>query len=196
VERVVAASFSDIAGHWAESFIQDIAGRGIVSGKAEGVFAPNDSVTRAELTKMAVKAFGIEVPASVDANPFEDVNMDTWYAPYVAAAKEVGIVTGSGGNFNPNVPVTRAEALKILISAAGFENVDGNFDTNYISKEGWTYVGFKDVPMDAWYGKFVAYARDFAVVSGYGDGLFHPGNSMTRAEVAKVLLKVLQLKGE
>jgi hypothetical protein len=195
----VASQFSqfvDIAGHWAEDYINQIADKGIVSGKGEGRFAPDDSITRAELTKIAVMAFNINVSESVETKPFADVGTGAWYASYVAAAKEAGIVAGSGKNFKPDTPITRAEALKILIGAAGFTDVDGNFEANYSSKKGWKYVGFKDVPMSSWYGKFVAYAKDFGIVGGYQDGLFHPGNSMTRAEVAKVVLKVLGLKGK
>lgn len=193
VEQVAgqATQFTDIAGHWAESYINELAAKGIVTGKGNGLFAPEDNITRAEFTKIAVMAFGIEVPETVDSAPFADVSTDAWYAPYVAAAKEAGIVDTNAANFNPNAAITRAEALKILIGAAGFTDVDSNFEANYTSNEGWTYVGFTDVPIAGWFSKFVGYAKDFGIVDGYPDGLFHPEKPMTRAEVAKVVLKVM-----
>jgi hypothetical protein len=188
--------FGDTVGHWAESYIDRLAGMGIVKGKSEGRFAPEDTITRAELLKIAVMAFGIEVPETVEKQPYLDVSIGAWYAPYVAAAKSAGILSKSSARFNPNMGISRAEALKIFIGAAGFADVNENFDANYASKEGWTYVGFKDVPMASWFGKFVAYARDFGIVNGYPDGLFHPEKTMTRAEVSKVVLKVMDQQGE
>ncbi len=189
--------YYDTVGHWAEPYIRKITEMGIAVGKGNGLFGPDDILTRAELTKMAVKAFGIEVPTTVQRGPFVDVPFRIWYGPYVAAAKDAGIVRGSiDGRFNPENPVTRAEALKILIGTANFEDLDENFDANYLGNPGWWYASFKDVPLDSWFAKYVAYARDNTIVSGFEDGLFHPDQFMTRGEVAKVLVRVLQLKGK
>jgi len=191
-----AIQFNDIAGHWAESYINQIADLGIVSGKQAGLFAPNDLMTRAELIKVAINAFGFEVPEIVTVKPFVDVGVEVWYAPYIQAAKENAIVQGDGTRFNPNQPVTRAETLKILIEAAGFIDVFENYQANYASKVGWTYVFFPDVPIGEWYARYVAYAKDFEIVSGYPDNTFRPGNPVTRAEVAKMVLNVLEVKEE
>lgn len=196
LSRFVDKMFGDTAGHWAESYINNIASRGIVNGKSEGIFAPNNLITRAEMTKVAMNAFGFDVPTSVDLAPFTDVNMDAWYAAYVKTAKENGIVQGIGSEFKPNDPVTRAAALKILIEAAGFADVFENYNTNYASKDGWWYVGFEDALIGEWYARYVAYAYDNGIVGGYGDGTFKPGNPVTRAEVAKMVIKVLELLGE
>ena len=45
-----------------------------------------------------------------------------------------------------------------------------------------------------WYAKYVAYAKDFDVVGGYPDGTFGPGNFITRAEVAKIVMKILEME--
>jgi hypothetical protein len=189
------AGFTDIAGHWAQDYISQIAGLGIVSGKSEGIFAPNDAITRAELTKIAVKAFGINVPTEVTSTTFVDVDVTAWYAPYIAAAKDAGIVNGYEGNvFSPNGLVNRAEALKILLEAAKLTGVEENYQTNYASKEGYTTVGFPDALIGEWFAKYVAYAKDNSIVGGYADGTFGPGNNITRAEVAKIIVKILDMK--
>lgn len=191
VDAVV--SFTDIIGHWGEAYINDIAARGIVSGKRPGVYAPNDLITRAELTKIAVNAFGLEMPSSLTLKPFMDVEPGAWYAPYIKAAKDAGVVQGNGAYFNPNEPISRAATLKILIEAADFKDVFENYDANYSGKPGWSYVFFPDVMIGQWYARYIAYAKDFGIVSGYSDGLFHPGDPVTRAEVAKMVIKVLDL---
>lgn len=194
IKVVSTGGFRDIVGHWAQSYITAIANMGIVSGKTALSFAPDDQITRAELTKVAVNAFNVHVSPSVTETPFIDVATDAWYAPYVKAAKDAGVVEGfAGGGFSPNVPISRAEALKILIEAAGFEDVYDNYQTNYASKAGWYYVFFPDVQIGQWYSKYVAYAKDFGIVSGYSNGDFKPGNFITRAEVAKVVTKILDL---
>jgi len=185
--------FHDIYGHWAEAYISEIAAREIVSGKQNGSFAPNDLMTRAELTKVAILAFDIPMPEVVDPYSFVDIRPEMWYSHYVYTAKENGIVQGDGDRFNPNDPITRAEVLKILIEAAGFNNVNENFNANYTSKSGWSYVFFPDVLIGQWYARYVAYAKDFDIVGGYDDGTFRPSNSVTRAEVAKIVTKVLDL---
>ena len=113
----------------------------------------------------------------------------------MVSAKESGIVKGYDGSiFSPNGFVNRAEALKILIEAAGFTGVDSNFQANYASKDGWYYVFFPDVPMGEWFAKYVAYAKDYGIVGGYSNGTFQPGNSITRAEVAKIVMNILDIQ--
>ena len=171
--------FTDIVGHWAESYIESLFTKGIVKGKTTKTFAPNDNVTRAELTKVAIMAFGYNVP-TVTSNPFADVSKTAWYAPYVQAAKTMAIVKGIGGNkFAPDRSINRAEALKILIEAAGFDT-SGKITTS-----------FKDTYKTAWYMKYVNFAKVNSIVSGYSDGTFGPAKNMTRAEMAKVIMNVL-----
>lgn len=51
-----ATAFGDIAGHWAEEAISELAAMGIVNGRGGGVFAPNEAVTRAEAATMVRNA--------------------------------------------------------------------------------------------------------------------------------------------
>ncbi|MFH1769197.1 MAG: S-layer homology domain-containing protein, partial [Parcubacteria group bacterium] len=158
-------------------------------------FAPNDYITRAELTKMAVNGFNVPSVASLDNNEFVDITSADWYTPYVLAAKEGGVIEGyEGGVFSPNGNVNRAEAMKILIEAAGFTDVDNNFYTNFESKEGWWYAAFTDVPITEWFAKYIGYASTNGMVSGYDDGLFHPEWLITRAEAAKIISLILDLQ--
>ena len=174
--------FTDIIGHWAEMYIEEIAEMGIVSGKSEGIFAPNDQITRAELTKIATKAYGISIDPIATYSPFGDVATSAWYTPYIIAAKESGIVKGYEGNvFSPNGNINRVEALKILLGAAGLDTAESLAD-------------FPDVPADAWFATYVGYAQINDVVGGYPDGTFGPGNNITRAEVAKIVVKIMSMQ--
>jgi hypothetical protein len=190
-----AEAFEDIAGHWAESYINTIADLGIVSGKTETTFAPDDNITRAELTKIVMKAFAYSVDPIVGDTGFGDVSSSAWYAPYIVAARNAGIIQGYEGNiFSPNGLINRAEALKILIGGAGFVGVEENYNTNYANQEEYTVVFFPDVTIGEWFAMYVAYAKDYDIVGGYADGTFGPGNFITRAEVAKIVTKILEMQ--
>jgi hypothetical protein len=125
---------------------------------------------------------------------FPDVPKSAWYAKYVCVAKDKGIVSGIGGNFMPNTFVTRAETLKILLESTGLTDINDIYNANYASQPGWTYVSFPDALIGEWYAKYVAYAKDKNIIGGYSDGTFRPGNSITRAEVAKIITKLLDMK--
>ena len=172
--------FGDVQGHWAEAYINRLYEDHVVSGKSEGVFDPNGLITRAELTKIAILAFGHSISSKVSAHPFQDVPLNSWYAPYVDEAKRIGFVSGyDTGGFGPNDFVTRAAALKILLAAAGIDPAGMTSD-------------FPDVASDAWLAPFVGFAHKNGIVSGYADGRFGPADPMTRAQVAKVVIKLLE----
>ena len=177
----VASPFTDIDGHWAAEFIDNLRLMGAIDGKATGIFAPDDNLTRAELVKIVVNLYGIEVPTEVTTQPFSDVKIDEWYAPFVAAVKTAGIVDGYDNNtFRPNNPVSRVEALKIILGATGFEIVGGE-------------MNFPDTESGQWYEKYVAFAVLHELMSGYENGNFGPGNPMTRAQFAKVAMLSLDI---
>ena len=172
--------FNDTQGHWAETYINQLYEAEVVSGKSEGVFDPNGLITRAELTKVAILAFGHSINPSPSEHPFQDVPLNSWYAPYVEEAKRLGFVSGyDSGGFGPNDYVTRAAALKILLGASGLNPIGHVPD-------------FPDVSTDAWYANYVGFAQENEIVGGYEDGTFGPGNNMTRAQVAKVVIQLLE----
>lgn len=170
---------TDIYGHWAQDYITDLVTLGVVEGYDDGTFLPNEPVNRAEFLKMVLGALNFEIPESADGMPFSDVDESAWYAPYILVAYENGIVDGyDNGTFAPGNEINRAEALKILLGAAGIEShVDMSI--------------FPDVMIDDWFNPYVMTANSLGIVSGYSDGTFGPGESMTRAEVCKVLMGLL-----
>jgi len=187
-------SATDYEQHWAEAYIDRVVTLGIVQGVGENMFDPNSDITRAELTKIVLSAAGVEIPESVTLRPFRDVPTDAWYAPYIKAAKSFDIIQGySDKKFRPNQPMNRAEALKVLIE--GGLNMDIILDPTQgiLGNFGLTENPFSDVPTDAWYSKYVFYAYQNGIVSGYADGTFGPEKNMTRAEFAKVIVEAMDL---
>ena len=88
------------------------------------------------------------------------------------------------GTFLPNKNVTRAEFLRMAISA-----LCKDFD----STKNYGTCSFSDVPLGKWYEKYIAYAEQKKFVSGYSDGTFHPDEPIAREEVSVILTKILDL---
>ncbi len=104
--------------------ILNIAKEGIIGGYPDGNFRPELQINRAELLKILVEATRDQNTVINGSNCFPDVSTE-WFAPYVCYAKARNWVSGyPDGNFRPASPVTRAEALKIISSAFGWQTVD------------------------------------------------------------------------
>ncbi len=108
--------FSDIAKHWAKSYIEQAVVKGYVSGYENGTFQPDRGISRAEFATMLMKATGTVVDAS-SASP--------WYTPYAKAAAESGAY--ANGDFPANgwdKPMTRLEMARMAVRASGEKNDD------------------------------------------------------------------------
>lgn len=172
--------FNDIGDHWAKSYIESLYLKGIVQGYDDGSFRPEAKVNRAELTKMALAAAGIDPqdPNGDESFTFEDV--EGWQTEWVYPAWKQGIIKGySDTVFAPGQNITRAEALKISLEA---------FDVNVpdTSNE-WA---FEDT-IDHWAISYINQAYLDFVVSGKTETMFYPEDHITRGEAAKVINNLL-----
>lgn len=185
-------TFNDISSvqSWAGRQIQVVAAKGAIEGRGNGVFAPKDSVTRAEFSKMLILALNME--NSFDTATFTDVSSDAWYAPYVATAARLGIIQGrSADKFAPNDKITRAEmatmisrALKVSQQLGDVENVDGAL----------SQFGDAD-KIAASLKSGVAFAASNNLVIGSG-GKFNPNNQATRAEAAVMIYRTMNFENK
>ena len=118
--------------------------------------------------------------------PFEDVAPGAWYEGAVRYAYFHNIMEGMRETeFAPATALTRAMAVQILY------NLEGQPD---LSSENLGYP-YEDVDAQAWYGNAVYWARITGVATGYGDGTFQPGDSITRQEFAQMLYNYAKYKG-
>lgn len=180
-EILAGVPFEDIFDHWAKSYIEALYLAGVVNGYDETHYGPDNTITRAEITKIAVNVNDIELPGLINPAMFDDLDGTEWYAPFVQAAYDADVVSGyEDGTFKPNKAVSRAEAVSILLEAAGID-VETDYD-----------AGFPDVSGSAWYADHVNYAAENGIVSGYLDGTFGPGKNLTRGEVAKIVVEMMK----
>ena len=85
----------------------------IVKGYLDGSFQPNASISRAEFVTIATRFF--DYTAEYVPGTFPDVEAGRWYADYIQAAVDMGLIEGyPDGSFGPEDPITRAEAATML----------------------------------------------------------------------------------
>ncbi|MGE8037593.1 leucine-rich repeat protein, partial [Lysinibacillus sp. NPDC093692] len=112
-----AVSFLDVPkSHVNYEQITRLQRAGIVDG-SNGAFRPNASITRAEMAKVIVIAFGLTPEGN---STFKDVDSSHWASEYIAALADHNIALGDeNGNFRPNDNLTRAQFTAIMYRALG-----------------------------------------------------------------------------
>ncbi len=106
----------------------------IFQGDENGNFNPDNTITRAEMAAIIIRAKGLEsaANASKGATMFPDVAADHWASGYVNLASQNGIIMGTDeGLFDPNGTLTYEAAVAMIVRALGFEPVAQK-------KGGWT----------------------------------------------------------
>lgn len=171
--------FSDIANvPWAKEAITELYWAGVINGKSEECFAPNDLVTREEFAKMVTAAFKMNMVD--DDFPFKDVSKNDWCYPYVKTAYLAGITKGvSETLFGKGQNITRQDVCVMLCNAvkAADYKLDGTLN-----------VSFKDENDIADYARdAVNTAAAAGIVNGNENGGFMPNGFATRAEAAKMI---------
>ncbi len=175
--------FADVkAGAWYYEYVTGLAEMGIVNGGADGLFRPDDTITRCEFSKMLVEALGIYDDSAVC--DFADVNESDWFVRYVASAVKFDIVNGLGdGNFAPHEQITREDMAVMAFRAAELMLDMGSAGE----------PEFNDADKISDYAKnSVAQMQKAQILSG-SSGNFEPKNSTTRAQAAKVVYMLVQL---
>ena len=111
--------FSDVsADKWYNNAVSTLSNMGVIGGYADGTFRPDAPISRAEFAKIAVSF--TQNNGSATYNYFTDVKTTDWFAPYVTAAKDAGLIEGySDGSFKPESKITRAEACAIVNRTLG-----------------------------------------------------------------------------
>ena len=172
-----AAQFSDVQGHWAQSYIEQWAEKEVINGYPDGTFRPDQFITRAEVTKVLALAY--EMPLDITSHGFSDVSGSAWYYTYVQACAEYEIVNGyPDGTFLPDAFITRSEAVKMVCLAAGLSVKESGLEAKP------DYAKIPDWARGYWNALYHA-----GVIDGYEDGTLRPEQNITRAELIKILCK-------
>ena len=123
------------------------------------------------------------VTISAGAKDFTD-NDSITYDEAVAVVSEVGIVDGyADGKFNPTNTLTRQAAAKIICNLILGPTTAAELHADT--------APYKDVPANGEFAGYIAYCAKRGIISGYADGTFRPGGTLTGYAFMKMLLGAL-----
>ncbi len=170
---------------WAEDAIVELAVKGVISGKTDTEFYPDDYITREEFTKLVAEAFARDA-APVDIG-FADVPESRWSYPYIVKARSAGLINGySETEFGAEDLISRQDMATIIYNAAIYKNVAlGDAEST---------LKFGDDNAIADYAREAVYVlRSMGIINGVSDVEFAPARNAKRAEAA-VMIYALLLK--
>ena len=183
--------FSDLDGHWAKYYIEALADEGIISGRKDGTFKPEDAITWKDLATLLEKSFPGscayqltnlgQMPASHWARQaFNETNANAKLKASKAEAQP---------KFDPNRPMSRVELVVALVEGM---NLAATSDM-----KGTESTAFRDasqIPKYAKKGVEIALANHLITLDPETPWLF-PNHDATRADVAALLYKGLVSSG-
>ena len=126
------------------------------------------------------------VTISAGATEYKDLTDkdEIQYEEAVAVLNRIGIITGyDDGSFQPKKELTRGAAAKIIVSLLIGPEAAGNLPNNSSP--------YPDVPANHTFAGVISFCKTEEIISGYGDGTFRPGDSLTGYAFAKMLLGAL-----
>ncbi len=174
--------FDDIADiPWAADAITQLSYRGVLNGKSERLFMPNDNVTREEFAKIITVAFKLNLVNT--ECPFGDVDENNWAYPYIRSAYKAGIIKGvSDTEFGYGQNITREDLCVMInrmltVGELTLPQVDGG-------------VFGDDGEISDYAKESVYYLERAGIILGDGTN-FNPKASATRAEAAKIVYLAL-----
>ena len=128
------------------------------------------------------------VTVSAGAKDFTD-NSKINYEEAVEVMSTLGVVGGyTDGTFKPQGTLTRGAAAKIICNL-----ILGTTTADALTADAAPY---KDVATTNVFAPYIAYCAKERIISGYADGTFRPGNTLTGYAFMKMLLGALGLQAD
>ena len=168
----IVVEYRDIPqSEWYSGYISYLSSFGIVSGENEGYFRPDESITRSELTAIAVRFYNVfssQTSLTETQNGgFSDVDQNNWASGYITEAYSRGWIRGyEDGTFRGQNPITRGEMVTITNHL-----LSRNADQEYIGRHASSITQFNDLSRSHWayYPIMEAANGHRSDLSGYGE---------------------------
>ncbi len=155
-----------------------------IDGSGKVVFVPNGRYDPATGTVVFTTTHFSYYAVSYNKVSFKDVAAGAWYSKAVSfiAAREITKGTG-GGNFSPEVKLTRGQFIVMLLKAYGIAP-DKNPQDNFADAG------------NTWYTGYLAAAKRRGIATGVGSNLFAPTREITRQEMFTLLYNAMKAMGK
>jgi len=172
--------FSDISGHYAEGYIQHLHDAGIVNGRTEDEFCPDETITRAEFMVLMVKALQYEGDSSIE-NEYNDINSH-WARDIILQAVKHGLISGyEDKTIRPDNPITVAEVSAIISRAFAIKYTNNGI--------------YPKLAQNKWYSPLVKEMFDSGILDIKDDiyQRFDEESNISRADCAVMVSRALSM---
>lgn len=175
---------------WYHEAVDYVIEHQVMNGTSATTFAPTGTLSRAMLVQILYNSEGRpSLDDEILGYPYADVPGDAWFADAVYWARLNNVVLGYGDeNFGPNDPITREQLMTILYR---YEQLQGGGFTG-----DWAFnLDFNDADqVSDWAYEATCWCTMNGVVTGYGNDMLLPQGTATRAEVAQMIMRFLELE--
>lgn len=195
-------NYIDISNHWAYESIKYVITQGYFQGINSTEFSPDSEITRAMLVTALWRLTGDELThitytdgvGKVYPNyvkKFWDMKDSDWYTNYISWANTNKIISGyTEREFRPNENLTREQLSVILYNYMKEYRVVRGF-TQFVVNDAVTFTD-SDLISD-WAKEKVSIMQQIGLMTGRPDGNFDPKGTVTRAEVAVVIERLVKM---
>ncbi|MBU8881126.1 S-layer homology domain-containing protein [Bacillus sp. FJAT-29790] len=189
IDRLIVPKFRDLANNWAKDDIERLYSLGVFDESTQ-FFSPNTPMLRYQFTVGVLKAVNIRVMEQ-QANKnaprkaiFSDLDPKDRDYLYIESAVEKGIITGTtNATFKPNSPISRVQAVAILVRALGMEGraPSPNYRTNFVDND----------KIEDWAKDSVYVAAELGLIKGDNQNRFNPNQPLSRAQASALIIRFL-----
>ncbi len=194
-----AQEFTDVEGHWAAQDINEAKEAGIVSGDGNGLFRPNDTITRAEYFKMltatVARLFDLEIPVIT-------TEVEHWVVPYNNLALYINLY---GFDYETEVETASGKVNPAILTMKTVDYNIERWEMAYLIFGVFQAIGLEDVPVEAErlndqeaisaypesIQKAINSCAEADIIKGDENANFNPGKNGTRAEAVVMIKRFL-----
>ena len=154
---------------------------GLFKGMSDDTFGTDIQMLRSMLMTVLYRAAG--EPEVDEEHGFDDVEDGMWYTNPIKWAKQNGITSGEGDNtFAPHKSITREQLVAMLYRFAKTPEYTGDLEE------------FSDADqVEEYASDAFKWAVNNKIINGMGDGTLNPKGEASRAQVAQMIMKFMQV---
>ena len=174
--------------HWAYEAVTFLTDKKVVVGYPDGLYRPDQKVTRGEFSTMVIKALGLYEKDTPEIFDYKDTQ-NHWANRNIQVASYYGLVKGyPGGYFYPNRDVTRLEALTIILNALSPENINTEQAKHFVS----IYKDYSEIPNWALISTGQAQMLGLVYNTPGHETTLEPMRPATRGELARFIFNMME----
>lgn len=191
-------TFTDVEGHWALPYIQDMTAAGVLTGYGDGTFKPENSVLAIEALALCARVTQkVDTRLQIAADRaallkeiFPDMPDDWWFHKEAATCMALGVVDSATLSYLHtsgalNLPMTKADFAMYLVRGMGLEDLARTLDADTLSFADEAAIAER-------YRPYVKLLYSYGVLTGDNFNNFNPDQEMSRAICATMLSRAIE----